>query len=111
MLQDYIAYNYPGDSGVASAPRTYRASSVKENEPQRVNLRMASIFENAQEPSDILNPENSQEHTGVVGSFVSVFEDAEFSQTLIGSADIYPSSLEESDPFHSDWPYWDHTCG
>ncbi len=53
-------------------------------------------------------PENKQEQSTGVVSFMSVFEDFEFSQTWRGAPGTFSCSSEESDPFHCDWPYWDN---
>jgi hypothetical protein len=56
------------------------------------------------DPSQTKYPENKQEQSTGVVSFMSVFEDFEFSQ----ERNRFLSPFEESDPFHSDWPYWDN---
>jgi hypothetical protein len=64
------------------------------------------------EPNCVTFREIKHQQTTAMGTFLSVLEDAEFLQTSIAAPDTlsYPMSWGESDPFHSDWPYWDHIC-
>jgi hypothetical protein len=76
-----------------------------------VRIENFRIGGNIQEASDLTFQDNNNHETATT-TFISVFDDADFLQTSTRDcASYFPIStiaFGESDPFHSDWPYWNH---
>jgi hypothetical protein len=111
MYQGNGGQHHASHSGEVSSRRPYRIPASNQNIIQNIDVVMAGSFQNHQNflKKDNTVSEISHKQIAGVGGFISVFEDAEFLQPLKAtSGELFPSSSEESDPFHSDWPYWDH---
>ncbi len=98
---------HSGPFGQTYALHGYTLLSVNENDVGVVeNLHQ---HQSAQESNRMTLPESNYQQAAVVGSFISVMDDAEFlpSSTMTPKTSSSPISSDmQSDPFHSDWPYW-----
>jgi hypothetical protein len=112
LCQGNNEQTFSGSFGQADYIQEYNIAAVHGNRVANIHLETEFCFQNdqrAQESVGVSFPTINYEQTVATRSFMSVMEDSDFLQTSVVSTGTLPFSMSsESDPFHSDWPYWEH---
>ncbi len=97
------------EAAAADSIPEYSLPSANEDVCGNANFgNTADSFQNHQRFQERDGKQGCHEQSVATGSFMSVIEDPEFLQTgRYTACQSFPTSAEEFDPFHSDWPYWE----